>query len=69
MRLLPGQGERAGATVQIGLFGGAAVAPLAFGAASSALGVPATVLVAALIVLAGAASMLAGTAALRREGA
>ncbi|QKG18895.1 MFS transporter [Actinomadura verrucosospora] len=67
MRLLPGQGERAGATVQIGLFGGAAVAPLAFGAASSALGVPATVLIAALIVLAGAASMLAGTAALRRE--
>lgn len=66
MRLLPGQGERAGATVQIGLFGGAAVAPLAFGAASSALGVPVTVLVAALIVLAGAASMLAGTAALRR---
>jgi len=60
IRLLPGEGARAGATVQIGLFGGAAVAPFAFGAASTAFGISATVLVAAGVVAAGAASLIAG---------
>jgi predicted MFS family arabinose efflux permease len=66
MRLLPGQGAKAGATIQIGLFGGAAIAPLAFGAATTALGISATVLLAALVVAGGIGSLVAGMRLLRR---
>ncbi|MGF6885706.1 MFS family permease [Nocardia sp. GAS34] len=60
MRLLPGQGAKAGATVQIGLFGGAAVAPFAFGAASAAFGMATTVQLAAILVVIATGAMIVG---------
>lgn len=60
MRLLPGQGAQAGATVQIGLFGGAAVAPFAFGAASAAFGMATTVQLAAILVVIATGAMIVG---------
>ncbi len=67
MRLLPDDAPRAGAAMQIGLFSGAAVAPLAFGTLVAAIGVPATVGFAAIASLAGAATVLAGVVILRRS--
>ncbi|WP_020659672.1 MFS transporter [Amycolatopsis benzoatilytica] len=67
MRVLPGQAARAGATVQLGLFGGAAVAPLAFGALSAAVGVAVSVLVIAGVTLLGALAVERGTATLFRK--
>lgn len=60
MRLLDGQGARAGAWVQAGLFTGAAVAPFAFGAIAGDIGIPGAVLLAAVTALAGAGAMIAG---------
>ncbi|MGI5224326.1 MFS transporter [Actinoallomurus sp. CA-142502] len=60
MRLLDGQGARAGAWVQAGLFTGAAITPFAFGAVAGAVGIPAAVLLAAVTALAGTCTMAAG---------
>ncbi|MBA8926155.1 MFS family permease [Kutzneria viridogrisea] len=67
LRLLPGQAARAGATVQIGLFGGAALAPFAFGALSSSVGTSTAVLLAAGCALAGALAVRVGAALTRVE--
>lgn len=67
MRLLPDNPPRAGAAMQIGLFGGAALSPLGFGALVAAIGVPATVGLAALASLAGVVAVLAGEAILRHS--
>ncbi|MGH3912499.1 MAG: MFS transporter [Pseudonocardiaceae bacterium] len=67
MRLLPDNPPRAGAAMQIGLFGGAALSPLGFGALVAAIGVPATVGLAAFASLAGVAAVLAGEVILRRS--
>ncbi|MCP2338859.1 MFS transporter [Actinomadura rupiterrae] len=66
LRVLPGEGARAGGQVQLGLFTGAAVAPFAFGAVSGTLGLRATLLIAALVAGLGAVAMTAGTNLLRR---
>ncbi|RFU38869.1 MFS transporter [Actinomadura logoneensis] len=66
LRVLPGDGARAGGQVQLGLFTGAAVAPFAFGAVTGVLGLPATLLGAAVVVGLGAVAMTAGTALLSR---
>ncbi|GIG68123.1 MFS transporter [Phytomonospora endophytica] len=67
MRILPGQGARAGAIMQAGLFTGTAVAPPTFGFVSAQIGVPATVGVAAVASLAAAALVGYGFAKLRGE--
>ncbi|WP_026411979.1 MFS transporter [Actinomadura oligospora] len=66
LRVLPGDGARAGGQVQLGLFTGAAIAPFAFGAVTGVLGLSSTLLIAALIVVLGAVAMVAGTALLAR---
>ncbi|MCO5967611.1 MFS transporter [Actinoallomurus soli] len=60
MRLLDGQGARAGAWMQAGLFTGAAVTPFTFGVVTGAIGVPGAVLLAAATALAGTLTMAAG---------
>jgi MFS family permease len=57
-RLLPERPQSAGAAMQFGLFGGAAIAPLGFGVLSTSIGLTAT------IIMAGAASLLAAIAVL-----
>ncbi|MFC4906467.1 MFS transporter [Actinomadura gamaensis] len=69
LRVLPGDGARAGGQVQLGLFTGAAIAPFAFGAVTGALGLAPTLLIAALVAGLGALAMTAGTALLRRAEA
>ncbi|MEV5571496.1 MFS transporter [Spirillospora sp. NPDC052269] len=66
LRVLPGDGARAGGQVQLGLFTGAAIAPFAFGAVTGVLGLSSTLLIAALIVGLGAVAMVVGTALLGR---
>lgn len=66
LRVLPGDGARAGGQVQLGLFTGAAIAPFAFGAVSGPLGLASTLLIAAVVVGLGAIAMVAGTALLSR---
>ncbi|MFC5180973.1 MFS transporter [Actinomadura harenae] len=66
LRVLPGDGARAGGQVQLGLFTGAAIAPFAFGAVSGPLGLASTLLIAAVVVGLGAVAMVAGTALLSR---
>ncbi|MFG3439210.1 hypothetical protein ACGF0J_18355 [Nonomuraea sp. NPDC047897] len=60
LRLVPGQAEQAGHTVQVGVYAGATVAPFAFGALSSAAGFTWAALAAAAAGLAGAVSITAG---------
>ncbi|MEV4259465.1 hypothetical protein AB0J52_40430, partial [Spirillospora sp. NPDC049652] len=66
LRVLPGEGARAGGQVQLGLFAGAAIAPFAFGAVTGALGLSSTLLIAAVVVVLGAVAMVAGTVLLGR---
>ncbi|MFJ5678463.1 CynX/NimT family MFS transporter [Streptomyces sp. NPDC093097] len=69
MRLLPGESARAGAAMQGGLFAGAAVGPLSFGALSAHLGIPATVGIAAVGPLLGALLLTVGIRALAKDAA
>ncbi|MCK7624697.1 MFS transporter [Streptomyces sp. RS10V-4] len=69
MRLLPGESARAGAAMQGGLFAGAAVGPLSFGALSGQFGIGATVGIAAAGPLLGALLLAAGIRALARDTA
>ncbi|QHC24743.1 MFS transporter [Streptomyces sp. GS7] len=67
MRLLPGESARAGAAMQGGLFAGAAIGPLSFGALSGQFGIPATVGLAAAGPLLGALLLIAGIRALAAD--
>jgi len=59
-RLVPERPQIAGAAMQFGLFGGAAIAPLGFGVLSTTIGLTATILVASAASLLAALAVLAG---------
>jgi MFS family permease len=66
-RLVPERPQSAGAAMQLGLFGGAAIAPLGFGVLSTTIGLTATILTAAAASLLAAIIVLVGAIA-AKEG-
>ncbi|ONM48009.1 hypothetical protein B0T44_08070 [Nocardia donostiensis] len=60
LHLLPGRAEKAGHTVQVGIYTGATIAPFAFGALASAFGFTVASAMAAALGLAAAAAMALG---------
>jgi MFS family permease len=66
-RLVPERPQSAGAAMQFGLFGGAAIAPLGFGVLSTTIGLTATILVAGAASLLAAITVLTGALAAKRD--
>jgi MFS family permease len=66
-RLVPERPQNAGAAMQLGLFSGAAIAPLGFGLLSTTIGLTDTILTAAAASLLAAITVLVGAAAAKNR--